>query len=134
MVRNDDGTIKEFYDEATESTYDKTILKDGEPFSLIGEAEAPKDLVQEVELGRLNISRAPDKVLDRALKEALSNLVDPFFLEEFAELVGMVLVLQESITVATEGLVEHLETQAFFCLFFQGIGDEACCQRFGGWF
>jgi hypothetical protein len=77
MERNDDGTLTLYNLDGTPCTeddcYPAAILDDGSVYILGPDDEAPST-VQEVELGRLNISRAPDKVLDHALEEALSKL------------------------------------------------------------
>lgn len=72
MERNDDGTL--VMHEVGDMSYPATILSDGTTFVLSEDAEPPADLVQEVELGRLNVTRAPDKVLDHRLTEALGKL------------------------------------------------------------
>ncbi|WP_163335887.1 hypothetical protein [Desulfopila sp. IMCC35008] len=88
MSRDDDGTLLEYHADGTlcedgdGDCYPAALLFDEEGnliedvvFVLSPDAEAP-DNVEEVELGRLNISRAPNKVLEHALAEALSKL-DP---------------------------------------------------------
>jgi hypothetical protein len=77
MVRNDDGTLTLFNLDGTPCTdgdcYPAAILDDGSIYVLGPEEDAPANVL-EVELGRLNIARAPDKVLDHALEEVLSKL------------------------------------------------------------
>ena len=69
MLRNDDGTI---YVDENGITY--AVAPDGTRIALIdGEIPGGAD-VQAVEYGRLNIARAPSKVLDHSLIEALSKL------------------------------------------------------------
>lgn len=82
LDRYDDGTLK-YYDEEEnlcdtgDGCYPAAVLllDDGtfDLFVLTEDAEAPNNVI-EIELGRLNVSRAPDKVLNHSLEEALSKL------------------------------------------------------------
>lgn len=73
LQRNDDGSlVTTTLDNGDVVTY--AIASDGSLIEIInGEIPEGAD-VQEVEFGRLNIARAPDKVLDHSLLEALSKL------------------------------------------------------------
>lgn len=60
---------------STDGWYVQPLDASGNPIPLDEEGHAvDESLVVEVELGRLNIARAPDKVLDHALVEALAKL------------------------------------------------------------
>jgi hypothetical protein len=68
MLRNDDGSLVQDGD----TTY--AVAPDGTIIPIVG-GEIPEGSdVQAVEFGRLNIARAPSKVLDHSLVEALSKL------------------------------------------------------------
>ena len=68
MLRNDDGTLVQ----DGNTTY--AVAADGSIITIV-DGEIPEgSLVQAVEFGRLNIARAPSKVLDHSLVEALSKL------------------------------------------------------------
>lgn len=78
MSRYDDGTLIYYTADGEVCTdgdgcYPAALLSTGDLFILVDDADPP-DTVQEVDFGRLNIARAPDKVLDSALAEALSKL------------------------------------------------------------
>lgn len=79
MSRYDDGTLIYYTAdgevcEDSDGCYPATILSTGELFILVDDVDPPEDNVVEVDFGRLNIARAPDKVLEHALDEALSKL------------------------------------------------------------
>lgn len=68
MQRNDDGTL------VTDGNTTYAVSSTGELIPIVnGEVPEGAD-VQEVDFGRLNIARAPSKVLDHSLIEALSKL------------------------------------------------------------
>lgn len=68
MLRNDDGTL------VKDGTTTYAVAADGTIIPVVdGEIPTGAD-VQAVEFGRLNIARAPSKVLDHSLVEALSKL------------------------------------------------------------
>jgi hypothetical protein len=72
MLRNDDGTLVEVQQGEDVLTY--AVSSTGELITIVnGEIPEGAD-VQAVEFGRLNIARAPSKVLDHSLAEALSKL------------------------------------------------------------
>ncbi|RDD63463.1 hypothetical protein DRB17_03200 [Ferruginivarius sediminum] len=72
IVRNDDGT-PDLVDGMVQ-----VVLSDGTVVALADyDGELPEeyaDMVQEVEFGRMNIARSPERVLDHSLTEALTKL------------------------------------------------------------
>lgn len=68
MLRNDDGTL------VVDGNTTYAVASDGSLIPIVnGEIPEGAD-VQEVEFGRLNVARAPSKVLEHSLLEALSKL------------------------------------------------------------
>jgi hypothetical protein len=62
---------------STEGWYVQPLDADGNPIPLDEEGHAiDENLTVEVELGRLNVARAPEQVLDHSLVEALSKLAN----------------------------------------------------------
>lgn len=131
MLRTDDGTLA-LVDalggvcDAGEDCYTAAILDDGSLFVMLPDVDAPEN-VQEVELGRLNISRAPDKVLNHSLTEALSKLDGQIITFEDLKLVtdtsGRLLIADENGIITTTAIDSPLENLAIYQALLEAYGD-----------
>lgn len=75
LVKWVDGEQVVYTGGSTDGWYVQPLDADGNPIPLDEEGHAiDESLTVEVELGRLNVARAPEKVLDHSLIEALSKL------------------------------------------------------------
>lgn len=98
MLRNDDGTLVE------EGNITYAVAADGSLIEVV-DGEIPEGAdVQAVEFGRLNIARAPSKVLDHSLVEALSKLDGgELYLDENGVLTGTVTLDPSGRLVTADG-------------------------------
>ncbi len=118
MLRNDDGTLvymtkdKVVCDGPSSICFPVTILADG-TLEVLYEGNEPDGTV-EVEFGRMNIARAPAKVLDHALEEALSKLdgleiLSAADLEAYTDDSGRLLVMDgDTVIGAIDSPLENL--------------------------
>lgn len=99
MLRNDDGSL------VIEGNTTYAVAADGTLIEVV-DGEIPEGAdVQAVEFGRLNIARAPAKVLDHSLLEALSKLDGgELYLDDNGDLTGTITLDPSGRLVTTDGL------------------------------